>query len=144
MTDEQAEALGRRLLAAGCPWVAGMRFQGFPGWWVTDRNARSISFLEDGYYRSILLGEMVKWDVFRVGVPDLECAATRGAVLEALRKKRSDASLHVICFWSRDSPGRAGGKKGGRWGVRSGIWADKSVLFGATEAEALVLAWEAS
>lgn len=107
-------------MAAGCPWRAGMltvlgdRF---------DLDYRGRVRTEDAF------GE---WQAPAAGdLPDLREAATRGAVLEALREKVEDETLHV--WWSHQC---------GHW-VLSGSGRD-IIEQATTEAEALVLAWEAA
>ena len=131
MNDEEAEALGRRLLAAGCPWQAGM---------VIQRESRHL-----GTVRRRLWGDDCDGDWFAdpdgsrcVGDParsdfwaDLRDAATRGAVLEALREERMDRRIHLV--YTQDQYSRP-------------VWTATSYRArGAeTEAEALVLAWGAA
>ena len=120
LTDEQAEALGRRLLAKGCPWRAGMRWVSLRAAPLPDVEGRTT---EPVPMRSPYGGA---W-------PDLRDAATRGCVLEALREKVGDPWLHV-------------GRRLAGWGV----WTSKStpmpmcIAKADTEAEALVRAWEAT
>ena len=65
MTDEEAEALGRRLLAAECPWL-------------------TVGGCAGGQERY----NDERW-------PDLRDVATKGAALEALREKTGRPALHL-------------------------------------------------
>lgn len=110
--------LGRRLMAAGCPWRAGMLDT--DGYIVVSAPEDVTAELARPY-GSLFMG--------RPGIPDLSDAATRGAVLEALRERLGDPRAHLV--------------PGDDWEVRSG---DGAGLYGdgETEAAALVAAWEAT
>jgi hypothetical protein len=74
MEHEHAKLLGRRLLAAGCPWRWGM-LDGSDGLRPATKTKES-------------------W-------PDLRCAGTRGLVLEALRERVGDPDLRFFCKLGR-------------------------------------------
>ncbi len=96
MTNEQAEALGRRWIAAGGGWRAGM---------LTDCNERVLradaEYLWVGFdYES----ETGRWDVDTERVraddrgarwPDFRDAATRGAALGVVRERWGEPALQV-------------------------------------------------
>ena len=124
MTDAEARALGERLKACpGFRWMLGMTAR-----WKCGRTGAlnyAVSFGEGGGFSiPVALRDEAPW-------PDIRDAATRGCVLELVRRALGDYDTHPIC------------EDEASWGVwRAGPGV--CLGYGSTEIEALVIALEAA
>lgn len=122
LTDEQAEALGRRWLAAGGEWVPGMLWGNFR---IHDVKQDPRGFM--------VVSRGNGWTApgFQDGWPDFRDPATRGAALQVVRER-----LGCPTAWME--PGEEG------WWLFFHQGDVLTARWGPTEAHALVAAMEAA
>lgn len=132
MTNEQAEALGRRWIAADGEWREGMRAACFADWGTVTR-----VFTDDDETQTVYVSwdyDASSGDLRDYGAdawPDLRDAATRGAALDVVRKRWGDSTA-TTSHWAE------------RWTVANGNGHAQEFRMADTEAEALVAALEAA
>ena len=150
MTPAEAEALGRRWLAAGGGWRKGMRsLNGYrlisviaPDIFIVSMEGsgeitkfiamRRLTYGPEGIHKAGPGDRLPEWP----DVPDLRDPATRGAALEVVRERLDSAMFHTDGLY-------VARVDGSRWEVWTDTHAYKWAA-GASEAEALVAALEAA
>ena len=133
LSNVEAEALGRRWLAAGGGWREGMRDG--EGYIVTGIGADGIP---DESNLAATAGDTAGLTAWVNAWPDLRDAATRGAALDVVRERWGDPTMHMASL-----------RLGWVWAFRDEaevnmIIADGLPIAGTTEPEALVAALEAA
>lgn len=141
MTPAEAEALGRRWIAAGGGWREGMRATCYADWGTVTR-----VFTDDDGTQTVYVSwdhDAASGDLRDYGAdawPDFRDPATRGVALEVIRERYLDGFAHIAFA-------------DGQWCLRvlpngamfTPFRHDRLLDFrGATEGEVLVMALEAA